>query len=207
LPVVLLSYTLSAMLHIDLLKVREHFRSEGRAVVKDAPFALVLAILLAGAITFAAVDWHFSGQVEMQHATIEGQRSTIESQKIRIDELQEQLRGAGPALAADRAKRKKIVDQLQGFYIEASGLFGQPITDQGSFEIFRAKVDTWGNDTVNWIQNNMGLAAKEKFLDPGSGSSLSWNKAFNAEHNNYLNFLTYTRKNLSTLIETNAWDG
>jgi hypothetical protein len=207
LPVDLLSRTVALMLHIDPFKLREYFRSEGRAAIRDAPFAFVLAILLAIALTFAAVDWHFAGEVETQHATIEGQHSTIESQKIRIDELQEQLRGAAPALAADRARRKQIVEQLQKFYIQAGSLFGQSIKDQSTFDTFKPMVDLWANDASNWIERNMGPAAKERFLDPGTGSSLSWNKAFNAEHNNYLNFLTYTRKNLSTLIETNAWDG
>jgi type IV pilus biogenesis protein CpaD/CtpE len=52
----------------------------------------------------------------------------------------------------------------------------------------------------------MGEPAKERFLDNANGMSLMYNAAYNTEHNNYLNFLARSRRNLAALIENPAWD-
>jgi hypothetical protein len=78
--------------------------------------------------------------------------------------------------------------------------------DQKVFDDWKASAQGWADKTGHWINDNMGDAAREKFYDNSSGTSLIYSAAFNTEHNNYLNFLSRLRRNLSTLIETNAWD-
>jgi hypothetical protein len=53
----------------------------------------------------------------------------------------------------------------------------------------------------------MGDAASARLLDHGTGFGVNWGKSFNPDHSNTLNYIAMIRHNLSTLIETAAWDG
>jgi hypothetical protein len=106
-------------------------------------------------------------------------------------------------------KRAATRDKLQEFYIEAGMLLDTQIAKGVSDEDFKKYadgIDVWLNNTANWIGGNLGPAAKAKFLDRSSAPFMMYNAAANDKHNNIINALTAFRKNLSTLIETNAWD-
>jgi hypothetical protein len=74
------------------------------------------------------------------------------------------------------------------------------------FAKYQTAFNDWVMKTAEWIRVNMGEAAKDRFLDYGSGFNFTWNRAANEQHNNIINLLGAYRKPLSTLIETNAWD-
>jgi hypothetical protein len=99
--------------------------------------------------------------------------------------------------------------QLQQFYIEAGQLMGQQLDKSISDEDFKKysdSVDAWLNKTAGWIENNLGPAATARFLDGSGSMSFTFTGAVNRQHNNIINSMTTFRKNLSILIETNAWD-
>jgi|SRR6185437_4845710 membrane protein implicated in regulation of membrane protease activity len=106
-------------------------------------------------------------------------------------------------------KRAAKREQLQKFYIECGQLLNtplkKPISDE-DFKKYSDAADEWVNRTATWINNNLGEAATARFLDRSGAMSFSYSAAVNEQHNNIINALTAFRKNLSILIETNAWD-
>jgi|SRR6185437_2033401 len=106
-------------------------------------------------------------------------------------------------------KRAAKREQLQKFYIECGQLLNQPLQKPISDEDFKKYTDAadeWLNRTATWINQNLGEAATARFLDTSGAMSFSYSGAVNPQHNNIINSLTTFRKNLSILIETNAWD-
>jgi len=175
-------------------------------VVKAAPVAVATLVILSGAViggaVFGMVEWHYSGEVSTQAATIENQKSHIAV-------LEEENKGVQPQQAAINAKRKALVEQLEKFYVESTPILNANLPKDISaadFATYQNGVNDWVNRTANWIQNNMGEPARDRFLDYGQGFSSTWNRAVNEQHNSDINLLGAYRKNLSTLIETNAWD-
>jgi len=98
---------------------------------------------------------------------------------------------------------------LQAFYVESGPLKNTEIPKTAPIEQFNSyknAIQAWADKVGHWINDNMGEAAKEKFYDDSSGMFLMYGNAYNDEDNRYKNFITRLRRNLSTLIETNAWD-
>jgi hypothetical protein len=189
----------------DLKIISEYLRKEGR-VIKEAPVIISTLILFVGVVisgvVFGIFEWHYSGQISTQTATIENQKSHIAV-------LEEENKGVQPQQAAINVKRRKIIEQLQKFYVEAGPFINSPIPKDAPVEVFnqyKAAVDLWANNTISWIEQNMGAPAKERFLDNANGMSLSYSNAYNQEHNNYLNVLARSRRNLTALIENPSWD-
>lgn len=106
-------------------------------------------------------------------------------------------------------RRAEIRAKLQEFYIEAGSLLDANIPKgigDEEFKKYSDGADLWATNTANWIGTNLGPAARAKFLDRSSAPFLMYNAAANEKHNTIINALTAFRKNLSTLIETSAWD-
>lgn len=97
--------------------------------------------------------------------------------------------------------------QLQKFYIEATTLFNRDVVTNDDVTRLNADVDVLANSISQWVTKNMGDAAAAKLFDPGTGFGVSWGRAHDTKHSNILNYLAMLRRNLSTLIETAAWDG
>jgi hypothetical protein len=189
----------------DLQIIRDYLRQEGR-VIKAAPVAVMTFVILCGAviggIVFGIVQWHYSGEVSTQAATIENQKSHIAV-------LEEENKGVQPQQAAINAKRKALVEQLEKFYVESTPILNANLPKDISaadFANYQQAVNDWIKRTATWIQQNMGEPARDRFLDYGQGFSFNWARAVNEQHNSDINLLGAYRKNLSTLIETNAWD-
>jgi hypothetical protein len=111
--------------------------------------------------------------------------------------------------SANVDKRRAIRSQLQEFYIEGGQIVDANLPKDISEEDFKKYsdiADQWTNTTANWIGLNLGDAARAKFLDRSSAPFLMYDKKVNEQHNNIINAVVAFRKNLSTLIETNAWD-
>jgi hypothetical protein len=109
--------------------------------------------------------------------------------------------------SADKSARKA---QLQKFYLEGGELLARPIPKDISEQDFKKYEDdcnAWLTRTVNWIGENMGDAAKGRFMDTSGYLSFSYPNAANAEHGKIIGGLNNFRKNLQVLIvEFDAWD-
>jgi hypothetical protein len=99
--------------------------------------------------------------------------------------------------------------QLQKFYTEGGDLLLRVIPKDISeveFKKYQDECDAWLNRTVVWIGQNMGEAAKARFLDTASYVNWTSPNAVNQTHGNIINALVNYRKNLQVLIvEFDAW--
>ncbi len=106
-------------------------------------------------------------------------------------------------------KRVETREQLHKFYVESETLLNTVIPKDISsedFQIYSDNVNNWATSAANWIGENLGAAARAKFLDRSSVPYLSYGRQVNDQHNAIINALVAFGKNLSTLIETSAWD-
>jgi hypothetical protein len=72
--------------------------------------------------------------------------------------------------------------------------------------LYVSNFNSWANDTSKWMLENMGESARDRFLDYGPGFSFNCDRAVNEQHNTIINLTSAFRKNLTTLIESDAWD-
>jgi hypothetical protein len=151
---------------LDVIKaIGDYLREEGR-VIREAPLAFAIGCLLIGSATFGAVEWHFSGRLDLQHDTIENQRN-------RIEQLQGELKGAAPGLAALQARRAAVRQHLLELYVSAGPLTSHDVNwpDNVSMDNAVKELDLgvkkWENETATWLEQTLGVAAKERFLDIG----------------------------------------
>jgi uncharacterized protein YjfI (DUF2170 family) len=113
------------------------------------------------------------------------------------------------AAAQTSDTRIAIRAHLQQLFIENGNLLEFPIPKDTSQEAFNRYVNTvqnWIDVSSQWIADNLGEAAKAKFQDRSSAQPINYDRAYNGLHNNIIATLVCFRKNLSTLIETSAWD-
>jgi hypothetical protein len=154
--------------------VRDYLREEGR-VIRQAPIAFMAGCLLVAAVIFGVVGWHYSGSLELAH-------DTIENQKTRIEQLQEELKGVSPQLAAIQARRVASRQQLLDSYVAAGSLLNrempyEPNTsmpDRVAIAKLTEEARKWVKDTADKIENNFGVAAREKFLDISNMPTYTW---------------------------------
>lgn len=124
-----------------------------------------------------------------------------------------------PAAAPDPTKgepssgknnsRSKRIAQLQKFYVDGGNLLRILPKDisPDDFKKYEDECNAWLSETVKWIQENMGDAAKARFLDTSDALTFSSTAAVSQVHNNIINAITKYRKNLQVLIaEFDAWD-
>jgi len=90
---------------------RDYFREEGD-VIRQAPVAFLVGCLLVGAIVFAVIDWHFSGQVDTLHDTIDNQKTRIDMQNDKIVELQRKVEGISPNPIPPPKNTESIIKRL-----------------------------------------------------------------------------------------------
>ena len=149
----------------------------------------------------------FRTQIGTQAATIQGQAATIKNEDATIAQLREQLNGTSPELAAIQANRDYVRAGLQSFYVRGGELFRRKVSDEPTLNKWITDANAWVSETEKWIAENMGEAAGEKFVDMGNTADVGWVDSFNQIHTNMRNSVARFRRNLSTLIETAAWDG
>lgn len=153
-----------------------------------------------------SLNWPLGGRLAV--AAILGTLSfVIFSEAFRLVNEREKYLIAQSSIISD--KRAAIRTQLQQFYIESDKFINADLPKNISEEDFKKYSDdatAWANNTADWIGTNLGAAARAKFLDKSGALSMSYSNSVNNVHNNILNSLNAFRKNLSTLIETGAWD-
>ncbi len=129
--------------------------------------------------------------------------AAIENQKSPIATLNEEKR---PNI---HAERRGLVEQLQNFHAESMPIFNarlQKGISTEDFDKFEATFDEWVVRTATYIEQNMGEAAKARFLDYCPGYSSTFTRAVNEKHNARLNLMWAYQKNLTMLIRSDAWD-
>lgn len=180
----------------------------------DNTVPVVIASLIVGTCVYQIEEARYKDitdglrtQIGTQVATIQGQAATIKNEDATITQLREQLKGRSPELAAIQANRDEIRAGLQNFYVQGGELFRRKISDEPSLNKWMTDANSWAIETQNWIAGNMGHAAVEKFVDQGNTGDVNWGDSFNQTHTNARNTIARFRRNLSTLIETAAWDG
>jgi hypothetical protein len=168
---------------------------------------LAAAIFIGTALVWLVVlDWQPSVRIFV--AAVMGAMSLVVfAESFRLINAREHRMQENAASILD--KRAAIREKLQALYVECGNLLNVNIpkgTSDTEFKKYADAVDAWINITANWIGEHLGTAARAKFLDRSSAPFLMYDRAINPNHNNIINGLTAFGKNLSTLIETNAWD-
>jgi hypothetical protein len=104
-------------------------------------------------------------------------------------------------------RRPPALERLNEFYVEVGPLIGRKLQkdDTAEFEAYLEDANTWIIGTAKWIEDNLGEAARAKFLDRTGMMAAAVQGAVNERHNNVLLNLIQFRQNLSALIENEAW--
>jgi hypothetical protein len=124
-------------------------------------------------VLYGLLEWHHS-------SVIANKDSTIENQRTRIAILEGELKGASPQLAAIQARRAASREHLLDMYISAGSLIdrGQPTPENlaalGQLEI---DIDGWSKQTAKWLDDNLGPAARERFMDVSNMPSFGWSNS------------------------------
>jgi len=181
--------------------VRDYLHDEGQ-VIRQAPVAFSVGCLLVAAAVFTVLVRHFSGQIDTQ-------RDTIENQRNRIDQLQEELKGVSPQLAALQARRTKAREKLLELYVAAAPLIGKELpkeiySNEQALDNLESEIRGWETSTANWIKDNVAIAAESRFLDISNMPIYGWGGG--PRYDRMMNKLANERKNLALLIETAAYD-
>jgi hypothetical protein len=100
-------------------------------------------------------------------------------------------------------QRDAKVARLQEFYVMAAPLTS-PSANPTNIPEFVAAVEAWANETADWIGNNLGRAARERFLDRSGHPPLTYGG--NKELSDTRVAAGGWRKNLARLIEIDSWD-
>jgi hypothetical protein len=106
-------------------------------------------------------------------------------------------------------KRAAIRAKLQQFYVDGGPIINRHLPKDISkedFDKYVAEANQWVNDTANWIGENLGIAARERFLDRTGMLAMTDPSAVNETHHAVRQNLTRMRQNLQVLIESGAWD-
>src|ERR1700738_3242995 len=107
-----------------------HFRGEGQ-IIRKAPVA---TIVIWGVLTYGSY-WYLSAHYAERLDNLATANTALQAT---VGQLQNELKGASPQLAAMQARRAAVRDKLLGFYVAIGPLIGKQIsvssTDQKQFE-------------------------------------------------------------------------
>jgi hypothetical protein len=185
--------------------ISHHFLREGEVIWK-APVATALAWGLLTYASYWYLSVHFSERLE-------NLTSANTSLQATIGQLQNELKGASPQLAAIQARRVAVRGRLLELYVMAGPLIGKEIptnyNDENSMKqsmsVLEQDASTWAAQTASFIEENLGPAARERFLDISNMPTYNWVSA-SPSYESVMNRLVNRRKNLTLLIETSAYD-
>jgi hypothetical protein len=175
--------------------------------LREAVFGLAAFIFGATAVFWLSTsDWPNAARTVI--GIILGALAlVISSESIRWVNSREKLLLAQISSASD--KRAEIRTKLQQFYVDAGPIITRTLPKDIhdiDFEKYAGEAEVWATNTANWIGVNMGIPARERFLDRTGMLTLSYEAAVNEKHNSIINSLTTLRKNLLALIESGVWD-
>jgi len=106
-------------------------------------------------------------------------------------------------------QRDQVRARLQEFYSRLHALQSRPFprdTPEEKFEAWVQEVNKWEQSTKEWVAANLGEAAVRRLFDFSSLMSVSLIGRFNDRNGKILPRLGCVTKNLTSLIESGAWD-
>jgi hypothetical protein len=104
---------------------------------------------------------------------------------------------------AAKSRERKLA-KLQEFYVRAAPFHSTAVRPE-NLQQFISEIESWANEAANWIDGNLGRAARERFVDRTGHSPLVYN-GLSKEHSDALVSVRDWRNNLTRLIESDAWD-
>jgi hypothetical protein len=112
-------------------------------------------------------------------------------------------------LSAGRRRRNKNIAKLQEFWVAVGPIITRPLLKDISdddFNKYHEEANALAIDCTTWIAENMGVPAREKFLDRTGMQGVVLG-GVNDTHNYIVKNLTILRQNLQNIIENyDAWD-
>jgi hypothetical protein len=181
-----------------------HFRGEGQTIRK----APVATIVVWGVLSYGSY-WYWSSHYAERLDNLTTANTALQAT---VGQLQNELKGASPQLAAMQARRASVREKLLEFYVAAGPLLGKEIpinwNDKKGMDdavsSLQQQADRWTTDTATFLDKTFGPAARDRFLDVSNMPVYVY--GINSEYNDLRNNLSNRRKNLSILIETAAYD-
>lgn len=167
---------------------------------------LILVVLICTGVWYLD-KLRYEDRITNLEAADKAAQGTIHFLQTMNGQLQDQLKGTSPQLAAIQAGRDSIRTHPQTVYVRSAEIATRVIVSQDNLDRLIDDANVWSSDTYGWIRQNMGDAAAERFNDQGKVSTIHWNRSFNSLHNDVINNIAQRRDNVSIMIETAAWDG
>jgi hypothetical protein len=127
-----------------------------------------------------AIQYWFTGVALGAFLAILGTISTLGYAWYRAALTEQQVAVSAAVNTAHIERLQTIRRRLLDFYVEGQNLKRENVTAE-NFPLWMQKTNQYGTNASNWIQQNIGIAAKDRFLDM-SGPSYSYNNKVNAEH-------------------------
>ena len=146
-----------------------------------------------------AIQYWFTGAALGAFLAILGTISTLGYAWYRAALIEQQVAISTAVNTARTERLQTIRWQLLDFYTEGQNLKRESVTAE-NFPLWMQKTNQYANTASTWIQQNIVIAAKDRFLDM-SGPSYTYNNKVNAEHDTALNWLTKSGDNLKVLTE------
>jgi hypothetical protein len=177
---------------------------EGRAITKSP----VATSVICGLLSYGSY-WYLSAHYAERLDNLTTANAALQAT---VGQLQNELKGASPQLAAMQARRAAIRDKLLEFYVAAGPLIDTEIsafgTDKKAMDeavsSLQQHAAQWTNETAMFLEQNLGPAARDRFLDVSN--MMIYTYGVGGEYDKLKNNLANRRKNLSILIETAAYD-
>ena len=105
---------------------------------------------------------------------------------------------------AAKSRTAKLA-KLHEFYIRANAITARNDVTARNFQAYVAEADAWLAEATKWISDNLGPAARARFLDQTNHLPLNY-PGINQEHSNLLLNVNRWQANITRLIERDAWD-
>jgi hypothetical protein len=179
------------------------------SLIEDAPIALKLATV------FCALGALVILELETRLAQV-----SVQIRRIRISRFQIAISVIGLIYAgfivyavAHAAERQRIMNGLQKIYITSGSLLNREIIgvtnleapDDNALSQYEKDFAEWQNRSQEWIGENVGEAAKERFLDRSLISYLGYGARYNERYSTIRNRLREERNNLHAILESRIY--
>ena len=123
------------------------------------------------------------------------ERETIEDQQRQIQELGN--------------KRKLKIAKLRDYYIEVDQFIRARFKEDGNedeINDYVKKANDWIGSAHVWVKENLGKSAAAKLTDTSQIYAASICGVYNQRHSSVILNMEKYKENISTLIESDAWD-
>ncbi len=176
------------------------------SLIEDAPITLKIATMLCAIGALAALE---------SRAWLNSQRDNLFQQVIIcLSGIYLSFVGYAIYWAIYQYQTRNGLEER---YVAAAELAAEQLApnkektnfDDIGVDVFEKEVSNWEVSTADWILTRLSPAARERFLDFSTPTSVMWHTPYAGyivHYNNIMNVLAKDRKNLATIIETRAYE-